>query len=299
VVGLPIFIGQAIALQQQRADANSNNAPLWQTVAFVHAMGVMMQAVVLYLNDYADQHTDAINSTYFLSGGSRVLVNRLLEPHHLLLGCGTLTAAALLLLNTAASVLQWQAQQTWTVLSVAALCCSTGYLYSMPPFRLSFRGYGELCQAIALGVCLPIFGFTMHGGALSDYPWSTPLVLCPVFYAANANTGLPDVPSDRISGRLTLAVRSGETATRVTVALLPALAFTLGTLIAGPPLHRWVHGALMAASVAAAVWLLDNRELITRSDVSQNARLCRRFVLRNAVYEAAVTFLYGLAIVLR
>jgi 1,4-dihydroxy-2-naphthoate octaprenyltransferase len=42
-------------------------------------------------------------------------------------------------------------QQDFTVLSMILMCCALGYLYQGPPFRLGYRGWGELLCFLSFG----------------------------------------------------------------------------------------------------------------------------------------------------
>ena len=43
------------------------------------------------------------------------------------------------------------AQQDWTVIGLIVACCAIGYVYQGPPFRLSYKGLGEILCFFAFG----------------------------------------------------------------------------------------------------------------------------------------------------
>jgi 1,4-dihydroxy-2-naphthoate octaprenyltransferase len=80
---------------------------------------------------------------------------------------------------------------------IAAIAAHLFWMYSFPPFRLSYRGYGEVLQGIGLGVLLPVAGFYVQAGTLSGLH---PATLLPGFllgFAAKRDGGARQRPVRR------------------------------------------------------------------------------------------------------
>lgn len=106
-------------------------------------------------NDYYDHLSgnDAANTTYAtpFTGGSRVIQLGLVEPWEMLL-------AALLAMGLGAAIGLYLVWATgWPVLALGVVGGLTGFFYTAPPFRLGYRGAGELFIFLDFGV-LPVLG---------------------------------------------------------------------------------------------------------------------------------------------
>ena len=83
-------------------------------------------AIVLYLNDFADEETDKINQTYYISGGSRVISQGKISARQLLLGALGLSVADIAFLVGVSD--PWG--RIWLpLLGLLGFAC--GWLYSM------------------------------------------------------------------------------------------------------------------------------------------------------------------------
>ena len=196
MIALPLLWGQALALLLAQALH-------WQWLLLAIAFGALCQAYSLYLNDSADEPLDRRNDSYWLSGGSRVIPEGQLSGRQLY-GAALALAVGLVLLSLLASV----GGRPWMPpLTVAAL--ALGWSYSLAPLQSSYRGYGELHQAVSCGVLLPVIGFYLQSGSFSFFPWLGVLPVTLIYFASNIVTALPDVPSDRQGGKRSYPVRHG------------------------------------------------------------------------------------------
>jgi 1,4-dihydroxy-2-naphthoate polyprenyltransferase len=209
---LPLLVGESFYLKGRH--------PLhWGIFALVHAFGLFIQLFIVYANDVADQETDRLNRTHTVfSGGSRVLVENKLSRARLKrvsVLMGVLTLATALVLALAFERL------------CAPLLAGAGlgllYMYSFPPFRISYRGGGELLQTAGVGLILPLYGYYGQQGALTGFPVETLGVILPTELACAVATALPDASSDRLSNKRTAVVRFGGRAAQVGIIVLNAL----------------------------------------------------------------------------
>ena len=289
-LGLPLLIGQLLApTTSTHVDGDPSTAAAWPSVwspssfLLMHLHGFVLQAVILYLNDYADVDTDKINSTYFASGGSRVLVNGMLQPRQLL------RAALLLAVADLSALLLLLPSRPWMALHALAFMAA-GFVYSMPPFRASFRGHGELVQSVALGMLLPMQGFYLQSGLpLSRFPLRVSLALMPLFFAANVNNALADYPSDLRSQRQTLAVRGGQSFARHCI-----LALELLCSLAAWSTDSWRPAcALMLAVVVCVGGVCWREDLLRRADVTADRGRCKRWIKMHIATQVTLTVAFA------
>jgi len=198
-LALPLLLGQGVAV---RLEGRALDVGTWVAVQL---FGVLDQLFIVYANDWADQETDRHNRTATpFSGGSRVLVEGRLSARAL--GRAAL-ACAVGLLTISVGLAVTRGEPLLVPLAVAALALL--WAYSYPPLRLSYRGGGELLQMVGVAGVLPLYGYVAQGGEPGRFPWALVVLLLPTHLACAIATALPDEPSDRETGKLTLPARVG------------------------------------------------------------------------------------------
>ncbi|MCC5815378.1 MAG: prenyltransferase [Leptospira sp.] len=208
---LPLVLGQAIGYQE--SEWNITN--LIQLTLY----GIFIQLFIIYANDYADQETDSLNETYTIfSGGSRVLVEGKIKPSHIRYASYFMALLSFLITLSLAYQGYLLSPIFW-FLGILLL-----WMYSYPPFKLSYRGGGEFLQAIGLGIVLPFFGFYIATGTISSYPWEILTILLPTQIACAITTSLPDQISDRISLKKTFSVLYGNIYAKLIILALQCVA---------------------------------------------------------------------------
>src|SRR4051812_20546563 len=103
---------------------------------------------------------------------------------------------------------------TWWLLLVGVACFAAGWLYTGGPKPYGYYGFGELFVFVFFGLVA-----TVGSGYVQDerISWLMVIVAVPVGMLATALlvvNNLRDIPTDRVSGKKTLAVRIGDRATR-------------------------------------------------------------------------------------
>ncbi len=169
------------------------------------------------------------------TGGSRFIQNGVLS-----LGQMRALALAVLGLGLALGVILAVAKG-WPVIGFGAAGVALGLSYSVPPFRLSDRGFGEISVGLAFGV-LPVMGSAwLQSGRISlDAAF---LSLPMAFWIASILliNEVPDATSDALAGRKTLAVRLGKDGTRrLYLALHGAAALIAAGLAVGGLVSQWL-----------------------------------------------------------
>lgn len=269
-IALPLWLGQALACQQGHELA-------WFTFATLLLWGILDQLLIVFVNDLADEETDADNLTYgFASGGSRVLVEGKLTRRAL-----TRAAWAVgLALAVYSSLLSWALSRPWFWLAWPAAVGLIG-AYSLRPLRASYRRGGELLPAIGMGLVLPALGYYAQADTLEGLSGIALLSATLFGLAGNITTALPDAPSDRRADKRTLAVTLGESGARaLSLMVLGAAIVTANLALDGGSVT-----ALIAISVPALVLVLINATQL-RGAKAANPPACRRFVMRNLAAQS-------------
>lgn len=154
-----------------------------------------------YANEYADYETDSLTRRTFYSGGSGVLPSGLVARELALQASAACIVIGLILqiLGALYGFLSWFGM---VGLVVGAFF---GYMYSLPPMKLSYRGLGELDNSLLGGVGAPILAYVNLGGRMD----TSVLTACLPFTLLVFNNLLastwPDREADRKADKLTLA----------------------------------------------------------------------------------------------
>ncbi|MFQ5922284.1 MAG: prenyltransferase [Anaerolineales bacterium] len=199
---------------------------------------MMVSMSVHYANEYADYETDALTRRTLFSGGSGALPKSS-QPRSLALRA----AWVVLLAGSVLALLGWAAGAlNTTALFVLAIGTFLGWMYSLPPMALAWRGWGELDNAVAGGMALPLFGFAALAGAI-DLPVAAgclPFVAL-VFLNLLATTW-PDRQADSSVGKRMLATRWSPARLRRVYWAVAALFFLMFPILVGwslPPRVAW------------------------------------------------------------
>jgi 2-carboxy-1,4-naphthoquinone phytyltransferase len=169
------------------------------------------------------------------------------------------------------------AQQDWTVIGLILACCGIGYIYQGPPFRLSYKGVGEILCFFAFG---PL--------AMSASYYSQTQAYSSVNLAASAIVGLitslilfcshfNQVNDDAAIGKLSPVVRLGSARS---AQLLPWIcgsvygAIALGVITQLFPL--WTLAAYGSIPVARTLCVT----VLSHYDQPQKLTFCRLIAVK-------------------
>ena len=181
----------------------------------------LLEVATVLINEVVDFQSDQNNRFYStFTGGSRVLVERLLSQREVIVG---ITVALVTFLAASAFLLSMTPATTPTVLLVLGAGMILALGYTAPPLKLCYRGLGELDVAVTHSIGMILCGYVFLGGALNDpMPWflSAPLLLA--ILPSITLSGIPDMEADAAAAKCTLAVSLGQR-----MALILALIFTL------------------------------------------------------------------------
>jgi 1,4-dihydroxy-2-naphthoate octaprenyltransferase len=233
-IAVPLLLGQGLAMQT--IDRFS-----WALCGMVLLAGVLDQLFIVFANDVADEEGDRAHEqpTPF-SGGSRVLVEGKLSAGQLRNGA-RIAAVGLVVV---AMVTAYGFARPWIV-PLWAAGIALLWAYSYPPFRLSYRGFGEVAQGLGVGIILPLIGYYAQVGSFEGFHWPA---LAPMFllgFASNITTALPDMEADAACDKKTWPVRFGLHRARKHALQVTAVAVFMTPFVL-PNLPRWSWAAVEA-----------------------------------------------------
>ena len=211
------------------------------------------------------------------SGGKRVIVDRLLTRRQTALVAAGFYAVGIAI--GLAIVLGREPRVLW----LGMLGIGLAFFYHAPPFRLAYRGLGELAVALAYGPVIAVGTYMVQRHTI-DAP--ALLASVPIGIAVGAFLWInefPDARADAAAGKHTLVVRLGRPrAARVFGAILGAAYVAVALLpVAGLPYTTWL-GAIGLPHGIAAVRRLVRTPTTTRDIVPAQAWTLASFVLMAA-----------------
>jgi 1,4-dihydroxy-2-naphthoate octaprenyltransferase len=215
------------------------HAFVWWKALLALTVAVALIVGVNFANDYSDgiRGTDDARA-----GPLRLVGSRLASPRSVLTAAlASLTVGAVAGLALALCSAPW-------LIAVGALCVAGAWLYTGGSKPYGYAGFGEVAVFVFFGL-IAVLGTQYTQASRVDW---VGLVLAVATGALSSAVlvanNLRDIPTDRRSGKNTLAVRLGDTGTRVLYQALPAAAGALTLLLmAATP---WCAAGLVAAPLA-------------------------------------------------
>lgn len=256
------------------------------------ALTLLDLVFVVCLNDWGDREVDALKRRMFPETSPKTIPDGVMSAGALLglgLGAGVLALA----ISLPIGVFFDRPELPWLVLGALGLF----WLYSLPPVRLNYRGGGELCEALGVGVVLPALGCYLGAGRFFG-PSATLLVGWTLLALASAiASGLSDEASDAAGGKRTVVTMLGN---RVARRLVEGLS-VLGPLLWLGEAFFVDGGPPRAIAIVAALTALDGfPTLYKRSDAAVTGAFGAithyKSALHGLVWRAGLTWGLGLTI---
>jgi len=205
---------------------------------------VFMHAGTNVMNDYADHlnHCDEMNTEFQrpFTGGSRLIQNGVLAPKEVLAGALTFFALSTILGLTLVALkgmpIFW--------LGLAGTFC--GIFYTLPPFNIVARGFGELIVGLCFGTLMMLGAYYVQAQAFSAAVVVASLPVTLLIAGVLYINEFPDFVADRDSGKRHLVVRLGRP--RAVYGYLIIMSGTYLSIIVGVAtgiLTPWVLMALL------------------------------------------------------
>ena len=171
---------------------------LWGWVALIP-----VAISIHYANEYADYETDQLTTRTLFSGGSGVLVSGTIPRQQVLYG-----AWGMLLFGLSVAVLGIVlGYLPVNSLPILVLGAVGGWMYSLPPLKVAWRGWGEALNAFLGGMLLPIYGFILIAGTLNIWVVVINIPFMLMVFVNLLATTWADRVADETVGKRTLATR--------------------------------------------------------------------------------------------
>lgn len=175
----------------------------WSTALWGYAALIPTSASIHYANEYADYETDALTTRTPFSGGSGALPRTGLSRRWALRGAWV----SLLIGGSVALVGVLIGLMNLAALGVLAFGAFFGWMYSLPPLALAWRGWGELDNAMLGGVALPVYGYAVLAEQITLMVIAICLPFGGLVFINLLATTWPDRAADAEVGKNTLATR--------------------------------------------------------------------------------------------
>ncbi|MDH3715060.1 MAG: UbiA family prenyltransferase [Gammaproteobacteria bacterium] len=216
---IPVLLGALIAYGDQRTAGITADWD-WSRFWLVVIGALCAHAGTNLANDFGDHlsRNDEWNKVPSpFNGGSRVIQAGLLAPWKIALAavlCLVAVIAIGLRLNT---TIGGSPLAPTPLLGVGLLGCLLGAAYTLGPYRLSYRGWGELAIALGFGPVMVLGAhYVMTAGVFPTWQWMAPLLASlPIALLVTMIVWInefQDVPADRKAGKQTWLVRTAYTA---------------------------------------------------------------------------------------
>ena len=207
------------------------------------ALALLVSLALIVGVNYANDYSDGIRGTDDERAGPlRLVGSKLAAPR------AVLTASIASLAVAAVAGLALAALSSPWLIAVGALCIAGAWLYTGGSRPYGYAGLGEVAVFVFFGL-VAVLGTQYTQAMRVDLVGLTLAVATGALSSAVlVANNLRDIPTDATSGKVTLAVRLGDTRTRVLYQCLLAAAGVLTVvLMAATP---WCAAGLLAAPLA-------------------------------------------------
>lgn len=212
---------------------------VWWKALLALVVSLALIVGVNYANDYSDgiRGTDDVRT-----GPLRLVGSKLASPR------AVLTAAMTSLAIGAAAGLALALMSDPWLIAIGVACIAGAWLYTGGSTPYGYRGLGEVAVFVFFGL-VAVLGTQYTQALRVDWVGAALAVATGALSSAVlVANNLRDIPTDKTSGKITLAVRLGDARTRVLFQALVVLAFvlTLVLMLATP----WCAVGLVALPLA-------------------------------------------------
>lgn len=237
---VPVLVGTAAAAGMDGVHGGLRGVVVWRFVAAL-VVSLALQVGVNYANDHSDgvRGTDADRvGPLRLTASGRKSAAAVKRAAFISFGVAAVAGLALALATT------------WWLVLVGVAAIAAAWFYTGGPRPYGYAGFGELFVFVFFGVV------ATTGSAFVQIERFTPLTVAvslPVGLLATALlvvNNLRDIPTDRVAGKRTLAVRLGDRGTRILYVVLMVAPFVCVPFLAGPSGRPLAAIALVAVLLA-------------------------------------------------
>jgi len=183
---------------------------------------VFVAVSIHYANEYADIETDSLTERTMFSGGSGANSH---VPRLWILRTAWIALVIGIVLSVIGILLGIHNFLSFVVLLIGGLL---GWMYSLPPLQLAWRGWGELDNALLGGLFLNIYGYCVQAEAISLNVILVSLPFTALVFINLLATTWADKEADAQVGKYTLATRWQPQSLRVLYASMSIFAIIVG-----------------------------------------------------------------------
>jgi 1,4-dihydroxy-2-naphthoate octaprenyltransferase len=204
-------------------------------------VSIMLQVGVNYANDYSDgiRGTDDNRVGPFrLVGGGAAAPGAVKRAAFLSFGVAALFGLVLVVLSG-----------TWWLIIVGVLCVLAAWGYTGGKRPYGYLGLGDLFVFVFFGLVATLGTTYTQALNLSGAAWAGAVATGLIAVALLMANNVRDIPTDRVAGKRTLAVRLGDRAARLSYPVMLGVAVAAALLLA--PANPWM--LLVLVLVPAAV----------------------------------------------
>jgi 1,4-dihydroxy-2-naphthoate polyprenyltransferase len=243
----PVLVGTGAAIQLERSGppAAGSLAGAWGWKDLVCAVlalivSLALQVAVNYANDYSDgiRGTDDERVGPFRLTGSGAATPAEVKTAAFA-GFGVAAVAGLALVALSGQ---------WWLLAVGVACVLAAWFYTGGRRPYGYAGLGEIAVFIFFGLVAVLGTTYTQAGTVSWAALAGAVAMGALACAVLVANNLRDIPTDRVAGKITLAVRLGDTGTRRLYVALVAVPFLAAAALG--PAYPWAALALPAIPLA-------------------------------------------------
>jgi 1,4-dihydroxy-2-naphthoate octaprenyltransferase len=176
---------------------------------------------------------------------------------------------------------------------LGALAIIIGYTYTAKPFRLSYRGWGEISIWFSCGWLATIMGFYLQTGRLNAIATLASLPGAFSIFLVILINEIPDITSDKLFGKKNLAVRLGsyKAFTLYVVLLFISYASMIVIVFFGVPATSAYFSVILLPLMAWIIYTIQKRRPAER-------KVQELLSIRTMLYDHLITVIYTVSFVL-
>ena len=161
------------------------------------------------------------------------------------------------------------------ILWLGIIGVSLAYFYHAPPFKLSYRGLGELAVAVTYGPLICIGTYLVQRGEVTTEVIAVASILGLLIANFLLVNEFPDYAADKFAGKKTLVVKLGRKRASRLFAGTFGLALLLLLLLppSGFPFTLWLGAIAAPSAYSAASRLLRDHEIVPNIIPAQGSTL--------------------------